>query len=81
MVADCSAVQDQLKRFAADPSFYEVHLLQSWVMDLLFLGALPPAKATAVRYRISCEMYSRSKLPVTPLLQSWVMDLWSPGVT
>ena len=35
--------------------------------------------ATAVRYRSSCEMCSRSKLLIMHLLQSGVMDLSSPG--
>ena len=36
--------------------------------------------ATAVRYRISCEMCSRFKLHEAHLLQSWVMDPWYTGV-
>ena len=49
-------------------------------MDLWSPGVMPALVATAVRYRISCEMCSRSKLLVMHLLQSWVMDLSSPGV-
>ena len=49
-------------------------------MDLWSPGAVPTVVATAVRYSISCEMCSRSKLLIRHLLQSWVMDLWSPGV-
>ena len=56
-----------------------LHLLQSWAMDLWSPGAMPTRVATAVRYRISCEMCSRSKLLILHLLQSWVMDLWSHG--
>ncbi|CAE7021968.1 unnamed protein product [Symbiodinium sp. KB8] len=55
------------------------HSLQSWATDLSSPGAMPSLVSTAVRYRISCEMCSRSKRPMGHSLQSWVMDLLSPG--
>ena len=74
---DSSAVQEQLR---------DVQQIQSGVMDLSSPGGPPtmamvPSRllATAVRYRSSCEMCSRSKLLLMPLLQSGVMDLSSPG--
>ena len=58
---DSSAVQEQL-RDVQQIQASVVHLLQSWVMDLWSPGVMPIAVATAVRYRSSCEMCSRSKL-------------------
>ena len=55
------------------------HLLQSWVMDQWSPGVMRPVEATAVLYRISCEMYSTSKLLLLHLLQSCVMECWSLG--
>ena len=49
-------------------------------MDLWSAGAMPTVVATALRYRISCEMCSRYKLLVVHLQQSYVRDLSSPGV-
>ena len=59
---DSSAVQEQLRDVQQIQASHYVHLLQSWAMDLWSPGAMPALVATAVRYRISCEMCSRSKL-------------------
>ena len=75
---DSSAVQEQLR---------DVQQIQASIGafaairsdDLSSPGGLPMV-VTAVRYRSSCEMCSRSKLLNVHLQQSWVTDLWSPGV-
>ena len=60
--ADCSAVQDQLR------DLQQILASRGAFAAILGDGSVVTwAKATAVRYRISCEMYSRSKLVVTPV--------------
>eukprot|EP00439_Symbiodinium_sp_Y106_P055474 s1058_g7.t1 len=58
-----------------------LRLPRSWVMDLWSPGVVSTMVGTAVRYSISCDMCSRSKLLSSHVLQSWLMVMWSPGVT
>ena len=68
---DSNAVQEQLRdvqQIQASVGAFAAILGDGSVVTW---GAMPTMVATAVRYRISCEMCSRSKLLLWRLLQSW----------